>query len=150
MKTCVACGLSVRGAPDCPVAHRTVRCPHAELSGALGNPSPTASSMRHRAEKTTGLSGVKSGLSDVKSLRRQRSPALTGQRLGAPDMLQCAVRCTTGLSGVPQRSNNFSPTALFVLGAINTSPTGHFLVWEPKQHTKAYCRHFQVLKHPSA
>jgi hypothetical protein len=25
MKMCVACGLSVRGASDCPVAHRTVR-----------------------------------------------------------------------------------------------------------------------------
>jgi hypothetical protein len=76
LKACAACGLSVRGAPDCPVAHRTVRCPHAGLSG-------------------------------VKSLRRQRSPALTEQRLGAPDRLQCAVRCTTGLSGVPQRTATF-------------------------------------------
>jgi hypothetical protein len=24
-----------------------------------------------------------------------------------------------------------------VLGAINTLPTGHFQVWEPKRHTKA-------------
>jgi hypothetical protein len=36
------------------------------------------------------------------------------------------------------------------LGAINTTPTSHSQEWEPKQHTKAYCRHFQVLKHLSA
>jgi hypothetical protein len=39
-------GLS-GGTPDCPVAHRTVRCPHAGLSGAPGNHSPTASSRCH-------------------------------------------------------------------------------------------------------
>jgi hypothetical protein len=53
------------------------------------------------------------------------------------------VRCAT-------ESSSFSPTALFVLGAINTPPTGHFQVWEPKRHTKAYSRHSQVLLHPSA
>jgi hypothetical protein len=47
LKACAACGLSVRGAPDCPVAHRTVRCPHARLSGAPGNRIPTASSTWH-------------------------------------------------------------------------------------------------------
>jgi hypothetical protein len=30
MKMCVACGLSVRGASNCPVAHQTVRCPHSD------------------------------------------------------------------------------------------------------------------------
>jgi hypothetical protein len=75
------------------------------------------------------------------SLWRQRSPALTGQRLGAPDKEQCAVRCTTGLSSVTVESSNFPPTARFVLGAINTAPTGYFQVWEPKRHTKAYNRH---------
>jgi hypothetical protein len=34
--------------------------------------------------------------------------------------------------------------------AINTTPTDHSHVWEPKQHTKAYSAHFQELKHPSA
>jgi hypothetical protein len=47
LKTCAAYGLSVRGAPDCPVAHRTVRCPHVGLSGAPGNRSPTASFRWH-------------------------------------------------------------------------------------------------------
>jgi hypothetical protein len=53
------------------------------------------------------------------------------------------VRCAA-------ESSSFSPTALFVLGAINTPPTSHFQVWEPKRNTKAYSRHSQVLLHPSA
>jgi hypothetical protein len=58
MKMSVACGLSVRGAPNYPVAHWTVRCTR--------NRSPTASSRWHFGGKTTGLSGVMSGLSGVK------------------------------------------------------------------------------------
>jgi hypothetical protein len=30
-----------------------------------------------------------------------------------------------------------SPTATIWLVAINTTPTGHFKVWEPKQHSKS-------------
>jgi hypothetical protein len=40
--------------------------------------------------------------------------------------------------------------ARFMLGAINTPPTGHSKVWEPKRHTKAHSSHFQELIHPSA
>jgi hypothetical protein len=47
---------------DCPV-------PHAGLSGAPGIVALTASSRWHRGGKTTGLSGVKYGLSGAKSLR---------------------------------------------------------------------------------
>jgi hypothetical protein len=31
-----------------------------------------------------------------------------------------------------------SPTATIWMVAINTTPTGHFKVWEPKQHSKSY------------
>jgi hypothetical protein len=31
------------------------------------------------------------------------------------------------------------------LGPINTTTTGHFKVWEPKQHIKAYSRHIQAI-----
>nr|ACG24331.1 hypothetical protein [Zea mays] len=31
-----------------------------------------------------------------------------------------------------------SPTTTIWLVAINTIPTGHFKVWEPKQHSKSY------------
>jgi hypothetical protein len=53
------CARSTRlsgGTPDCPV-------PHARLSGAPGIVALTTSSRWHRGGKTTGLSGVKSGLS---------------------------------------------------------------------------------------
>jgi hypothetical protein len=137
------------------VEHRTVRW-HTGLSGAhtpdcpvhLGTPAQRLVP-GGTGEKTTGLSGVK-------RLRRQRSPALTEQRLGAPDMLQCAVRCTTGLSGAHRtvrcvaENCSFSPTASLELGPINTTPTGHLKVWEPKQHTKTHSAYFQELKHPSA
>jgi hypothetical protein len=65
---------------------------------------------------------------------------------------QATVRCLVHHRTVrcAAESSSFSPTALFVLRVINTPSTGHFQVWGPKQHTKAYCRHFQVLKHPSA
>jgi hypothetical protein len=49
------------GAPDCSV-------PHARLFGAPGTVALMASSRWHRGGKTTGLSGVKSGLSGAKSL----------------------------------------------------------------------------------
>jgi hypothetical protein len=47
----------------------------------------------------------------------------------------CSV--CTGLSGAPC-DRQPSPTARFWLVAINTTPTGHFKVWEPKQHSKSY------------
>jgi hypothetical protein len=50
---------------------------------------------------------------DIRSARckkpaHQRSSAVSDQRLGAPDSEQCTVRCTTGLSRVPQRAQFFS------------------------------------------
>jgi hypothetical protein len=44
----------------------------------------------------------------------------------------------------------FYQTAIIVGEVINTPPTGHLKVWEPNQHTKTYCRHVHVLKHPNA
>jgi hypothetical protein len=60
------------------------------------------------------------------------------------------VRCTTGLSGVSQKTAAFLQRLFWSWGLYILHPTSHLKVWEPKQHTKAYCRHFQVLKHPSA
>jgi hypothetical protein len=50
----------------------------------------------------------------------------------------------TGLSGAPD-DRQPSPTARFWLVAINTTPTGHFMVWEPKQHSKSSSWHTQAL-----
>jgi hypothetical protein len=50
---------------------------------------------------------------------------------------------------LPQRAAAFLQW-LELCWAYKYHPTSHFKVWEPKQHTKAYSRHFQVLIHPSA
>jgi hypothetical protein len=57
----------------------------------------------------------------------------TRWRGGAPDTVRWAHR------------QQPSPTATIWLVAINTTPTGHFKVWEPKQHSKSYNWHIQAL-----
>jgi hypothetical protein len=100
--------------------HRTVRC---------------APDIRQRSDPT------------VDCYRRQRSTdvACTGH-------CTMAVRWCTGLSGAPDDRKLLLSVQRLVWGlkVINTTPTGHSHVWEPKQHTKAYSAHFQELKHPSA
>jgi hypothetical protein len=80
-------GLS-SGTLDCPV-------PHAGLSGAPGNISPTISSRWHRWRDS-----VTSGLSSVKACSTNGHLRYQIQWLGTPDR-------GTGLSGVPQRAAPF-------------------------------------------
>jgi hypothetical protein len=131
------------------VEHQTVRW-HTGLSGSHKPDCPMHQGTAAQRLVPGGTRREDHRTVWCESLRRQQSPALTGQRLGAPDSEQCAVRCTTGLSDVTAESSSFPPTAIIVLGAINTPPTDHFQVWEPKRHTKTYSRHSQVLLHPSA
>jgi hypothetical protein len=73
--------------------------------------------------------------------RIQRSTATNPQRSGdvarAPDSEQCmsivhrTIRCARR-----QNAAAFYPMARSVGEPINT-PTGHFNMWEPKEHTKA-------------
>jgi hypothetical protein len=125
----------VRGAPDCLVHQGTV-AQQLVPGGTRREDHRTV-----RCEDQTVRCGKPAAptvtCSDKATTRR------TGQATMRCPVHHRTVRCAA-------ESSNFSPTALFVFGAINTPPTGHFQVWEPKQHTKAYCRHFQVLKHPSA
>jgi hypothetical protein len=102
---------------------------------------------------------VCTGLSDVPTGRRQRSDPTVDcyRRQRSADVactghLLCSVRWCTGLSGAPDDRKLLLSVQWLVGGveAINTTPTGHSQVWEPKQHTKAYSAHFQELKHPSA
>jgi hypothetical protein len=135
------------------VEHRTVRCPHAGLSGAPGNSSPTASSRWHPERRPpdcpVAYRTVRCGkpAAPTVTCSDRGSDRATARRTG-----QATVRCPVHHRTVrcAAESSSFSPTATIVLGAINTPPTGHSQVWEPKQHTKQYCRHSQVLLHPSA
>jgi hypothetical protein len=69
---------------------------------------------------------------------------------GAPDMAPDCLVPTTELFGVLQRATTFLQRLHLSWGLYILHPTGHLKVWDPKQHTKTYCRHFQVRIHPSA
>jgi hypothetical protein len=135
-------GLSGAHTPDCPVHQRTVA--QQLVPGGTRREDHRTVRCEDRTVRCGKPAAPTVTCSDRAMARR------TGQATMRYPVHHQTVRCTTGLSGVPQRSSSFSPTALFVLGAINTPPTGHFQVWEPKRHTKAYSRHSQVLLHASA
>jgi hypothetical protein len=97
------------------VEHRTVRCPHAGLSGAPGNSSPTASSRWHPERrppdcpvwgpycpvwKACGTNG---------HLLWQATARRTGQATVRCPVHHRTLRCDT-------ESSSFSPTTIFVLG----------------------------------
>jgi hypothetical protein len=128
---------TVRCTPDCPVQLR---------SNGYFAPTATCSAFNARQKRAevrlarTGTPDIEQYMSGVHrtSRRAQKSeaPTVESQRLGdvagAPDMsgVHRTVRCT-----IRQQT---SPTASFWLVAINTTPTGHFKVWEPKQHSKSH------------
>jgi hypothetical protein len=128
-------GLSGAQTPDCPV-HQGTAAQQLVPGGTRREDHRTV-----RCEDRTVQCGKPAAptvtCSDKATTRR------TGQATVRCLVHHRTVRCAA-------ESNNFSPTALFVLGAINTPPTVHFQVWEPKRNTKAYSRHSQVLLHPSA
>jgi hypothetical protein len=71
----------------------------------------------------------------------------TARRTGQATM-RCLVHHRTVWCAA-EKQQLFSNGSICVRGYKYT-PTGHFQVWEPKRHTKAYSRHSQVLLHPSA
>jgi hypothetical protein len=82
----------------------------------------------------------------VDCYRPQQSADVAEHRI-----VNSACPMCTGLSDAPidrkllLLSNNYNSGGGYKYPALD-----HFKVWVPKQHTKVYCRHFQVLKHPSA
>jgi hypothetical protein len=133
--------------PDCPVYHRTVRC----TSGATANCAQRStlqseqckSDVRadgQRSHRTvrcrTGLSGVApdcpvSHKDKASNGRPAPSPngRMTWRHTGHCPVAHRTVRCA--------HRQQPSPTATIWLVAINTTPTSHFKVWEPKQHSKS-------------
>jgi hypothetical protein len=118
--------------PDCPVQQRS----NGYLRATIDSDGWTvqhcvAAEVRATGQKGTGLSGV---TPDCPVPHEDR--ASNGRPAPSPNdrmTWRCAHR------------QQPSPTATIWLVAINTTPSGHFKVWEPKQHSKSYSWHIQVL-----
>jgi hypothetical protein len=126
--------------PDCPVCHRTVRC----ASGATVicaqrstlQSKQCKSDVRADGQRGTGLSGVALDCPvphEDRASNGRPAPSpngkMTWQLTGHCPVAHRTVRCA--------HRQQPSPTTTFWMVAINTTPTGHFKVWESKQHSKS-------------
>jgi hypothetical protein len=123
---------------DCPVSQRS----NGYLCATVDSDSEQCSTVhatevRADGQRGTGLSGVAPDCPvphEDKASNGRPTPTLTNRmtwrRTGHCPVAHRTVRCT--------HHQQPSPTATFWLVAINTTPTGHFKVWEPKQHSKSY------------
>jgi hypothetical protein len=148
------------------VAHRTVNITCPVRTGLSGGTTGQSAQRGHRQALSDCSTGPSGGAPDSQHRtmrcapdRRQRSdPTVDCYRRQRSANVACtghytvAVRWCTGLSDAPDDRKLLLSVQRLVWGldAINTTPTGHSQVWEPKQHTKAYSAYFQELKHPSA
>jgi hypothetical protein len=130
--------------------HRTVRCGTGQ-SAQRGRRQALSSC-------STGLSGVHRTVRCATDRWQWSDPTVDCYRCQRSADVACTghcivdVRWCTGLSGAPDDRKLLLSVQRLVWGveAINTNPTDHSLVWEPKQHTKTHSAYFQELKHPSA
>jgi hypothetical protein len=122
------------------IIHRTVRCAtglsgapaEQRLSARNGRLCKVNSAIQMLEQKVRGAPDCLVWHRTVWCHMRTNPPTVdqlqaltTRWRGGAPDNVQCAHR------------QQPSPTATIWLVAINTTPTGHFRVWESKQHSKS-------------
>jgi hypothetical protein len=125
---------------QCLVHHRTVRC----TSGATAICAQRStlqseqwnSDVRAVSQRGTGLSGVPPDCPvphEDKASNGRPAPSpndrMTWRRTGHCPVAHRTVRCA--------HRQQPSPTATIWLMAINTTPTGHFNVCEPKQYSKS-------------
>jgi hypothetical protein len=127
--------------PDCPVCHHTVRCTSGATAICVQRSTLTVNSTeqwtQQKSEKLVrGAPNCSVSHRTVRCHMRTKPPTVdqlqaltTSWRGSAPDTVQCAHR------------QQPSSTTTFWLVAINTTPTVHFKVWEPKQHFKSYSWH---------
>jgi hypothetical protein len=122
------------------IIHRTVRC----ASGATVTCAQQStlqseqcnSDVRADGQRGTRLSGVAPDCPvphEDKASNGRPAPRpngrMTWRRTGHYPVAHWTVRCA--------HRQQTSPTATIWLVAINTTSTGHFNVWEPKQHSKS-------------
>jgi hypothetical protein len=129
--------------------HGTVRW-HTGLSDVL-----TPDCLVHQEPQPQQLVPGGTQREDHRTVRCEKPAAPTvtcSDRVTARRTGQGTMRCLVPHRTVwcDRRKQQLSSNDYFCVGGYKYTPTGHFLVWEPKRHTKAYNRHSQVLLHPSA
>jgi hypothetical protein len=122
------------------IIYRTVRW-RTGLSGVLAE--------QRLSTRNDRLCKVNSGFQNVRAEVRgapdcpvpQEDKASNGRPAPSPNgrmMWRCTGHCPVAHRTVRcALRQQTSPTAIFWLVAINTTPTGLFKVWEPKQHSKS-------------
>jgi hypothetical protein len=105
--------------------HRTVRCDTGQFSVTGQSGVTPDCPVPHEDKASNGRPAQR--LNDEVTWRR------TGHCPVAHQTVRCAHR------------QQPCPTATIWLVAINTTPIGHFKVWEPKQHSKSSSWHTQAL-----
>jgi hypothetical protein len=124
--------------PDCPVCHRTVRCTSGATTICAQRSTLTDEQCntvpRQKSEQQVRGAPDCTVPHEDKASNGRPAPGpndkMMWRRTGHYPVVHRTVRCAH-----PQQP---SPTATIWLVAINTTPTGHFKRWEPKQHSKSY------------
>jgi hypothetical protein len=130
---------------DCPVRHRTIRCTSGATTiyvqrSTLTDEQCSTVPRQKSKQQVRGAPDCPVPHEDKASNGRPApSPndKMTWRCTGHCPVVHRTVRCA-------HRQQPF-PTATIWLVVINTTPTGHFRVWEPKQHSKSYSWHIQAL-----
>jgi hypothetical protein len=130
--------LLLYNSPDMSGVHRTVRCNCGATATSRQRSSADAFNAR---QKRAVVRHAGAGAPDTLQFMSGAPPDIKAGPVSELQRSKPQRRVTwllcTELSGAPSNRQP-SPTARFWLVAINTTPTGHFKVWEPKQRSKSY------------
>jgi hypothetical protein len=123
------------------IIHRTVRCT-SRATATCAQRSTLQSKQCNSDVRAEGQRGTRLSSVTPDCPVPHKDKASNGRPAPSPND-KMTWRCT-GHCSVAHRTvwcahrQQPSPTAAIWLVAINTTPTGHFKVWEPKQHSKSY------------
>jgi hypothetical protein len=123
--------------PDMSGVHWTVRC----ASGATATSRQRSTLTAYSAKQYTRQKSEQKDRGAPDCLVPHEDKASNGRPAPTPTdrMTWLAHRTLSGVHRTVRCAHRQqpSPTAIFWLVAINTTPTGHFRVWESKQHSKS-------------
>jgi hypothetical protein len=124
--------------------HRIVRC----ASDCPVSPGPTVIFANSRLPRDCHADRKDKRSEGVRESQSHRTVRCATGADESNGRLACRHRTPNSVvSGVSvDRKLMFSVQRLYGGWSLNTTPTDHFKVWEPKQHIKAYSRHTQALQ----